>query len=1095
MTDPIVRSTDDQKSEVGKTFMVPASFSQRRLWFLDQLEPGSPNYNIAAAVEIEGPLRVNVFERSLREIVRRHESLRTHFDVVDGEIYQVIEESLDVHLRIHDLTSIAVQDRKPEIERRAREEANTHFDLSRGPLIQVSLLQFSEHNHVVLWRIHHSIADGWSMGVFIRELVAIYGAFAAGRPSPLSDLPIQYADFSEWQRGWITGERMDKHLEYWKKHLSGAEPLDLLLSYVRPPVLNYAGSTICFTINRELTRRMRELGWAHNATLYMVLLAAFQTLLYRYTSQTDISVGTPIAGRSLSETEQLIGLFVNTLVIRTELAAGWNFLQLLQKTKAVLLEAHAHQDLPFEKLVEALVPQRDLARSPLFQVMFVLQNTPRVELRLEGVRIRNLPIDHGIAKFEIMLTLDEHGDDVTAQLEYNTTLFSAGAARRMVDHFQTLLLGIVDDPSRQLGQLPLLNSQERQQLLIDWNQTTVPRSWKQTVVGRIEQQARLRPGAVAVSSEGGWLSYEELDRRGNQLAHYLRRGGIGPERCVGICMHRSLEMVVGMAGILKAGGVYVPLDPSYPADRLDYMMRDCGVDVILTQQHLASGLAGYRGRILPVDSAWAEIAKERTKNPEVEIDGANLMYVIYTSGSTGVPKGAMLTHSAVLNHMLWLEREFAVGAENRVLQKTSYNFDVSVLEFFLPLMTGGELVMAEPGGHGDVGYIRSVVQERKITMIYFVPSMLELFVECPGLEECRSLRHIFCGGEAIPLGLPERLFSKLKVELHNLYGPTETCIHSTGWSTRAEEMEQHNRLRGVPIGQPIDNTTVFVLDLGMEPVPIGVAGELYIGGAGLARGYWGLPERTGEGFVPNPFSGKGGERLYRTGDRVRWRMDGELEFLGRLDQQVKLRGHRIELGEIEAVLRNCEGVDQAVVVMRQDSPGDKCIVGYVVPAGGAQRSGLREELKRRLPEYMVPSALVFLKQLPLLANGKLDRRRLPAPGGEDGTFHSGYVAPRTPVEHQIAGIWSEVLPMAQISVEDNFFEIGGHSLSAARVAARMSDVFNIEVPLRKLFEAPTITALAVIVEQFLSESNRSHTGATSRIEPQVRQKVALPQLK
>jgi len=1057
-------STNDLGTR-SKVFIVPASFSQRRLWFLHQFEPSSPAYHLAAAVQIDGILDVEAFQNTLQEIVCRHESLRTRFNSTDGEPQQVIDQDVRLTMPVKDLSFVHRDAQRYEVEKLAREEARLPFHLATGPLLRATMLKLDEEEHVLLLTMHHIISDGWSIGILVEELAVIYEAFLNNRPSPLPELPIQYADFSEWQRAWLGGNVIEQQLGYWKKQLEDVQPLELPTTYVRPAAMTHAGAAVPVEVPAEVSVNLRRLCRQHGATLYMVLLAAFQTLLYRYCSQTDIAVGTPIAGRKQAKTESLFGFFVNTLVVRTKLYRSWTFIELLKTVKETLLDAYTYQDVPFEKVVEVVTQSRDLSRSPLFQTMFALQNTPQKELSLKGTRLERLNIDYGISQFEVTLTFEESGNDLSGMLEYNTDLFDARFIDRMIGHFKTLLLGITQDPHQQICRLPLLKAEERHQLLQDWNCTKVTHELEQPLMQRFQAQATRRGSAVAVSSEEGQLTYAELDRRTNQLAHFLRKVGVGPEVPVGVCMERSLDLIVSLCAVLKAGGAYVALDPSYPQERLAYMAEDVQVKVILTKGKLFADIDEYIGKVVRVDSDWEQIVHESTSTPLLELSFQNLMYVIYTSGSTGTPKGVMLNHESVINHMLWMEREFQVGPDDRTLQKTPLNFDVSVWEIFLPLITGGELVLAQPGGHRDNGYIRDVIQKRGVTIAYFVASMLEAFLEEKGIQDCRTLRYIFCGGEAMPLAVPKRLFEKLEVELCNIYGPTETCIDSTFWRCTAKQWQDSSGLRGIPIGRGIDNTRLYVLDEEMQPVPIGVAGELYIAGVGVGRGYWRRTDATAELFLPDLFTDKSGARWYRTGDWVRWKPDGHLEYAGRRDEQVKIRGFRIELGEIESELGRCEGVRHGVVTVREDPGVGKRLVAYVAKSKDIQKEELWHRLRQRLPEYMVPSVFVLLDQLPLMPNGKVDRRALPAPTAQDERQPAAYIAPRTTTEQQLAKIWSEVLGRQEIGVKENFFEAGGHSLLAMQIVARANNTFHIELQVRKVFEAPTIAQLALEVDQ------------------------------
>ena len=1085
-----VRIMKPDCSDGTEVFIVPASLSQRRLWFLHQFEPESPAYHIPAAVEIDGILNVAALHNALQHLVDRHESLRTCFKDIDGEPCQIIYQEMRLELAFLDLKSLAETTWRSEVEKQARVEALRVFNLNTGPLLRVNLLKVGNEKHVLLITMHHIISDGWSLAIFVRELAALYEAFLNNRPSPLPELPIQYADFSEWQRKGIE-EKLLQQLPYWKKQLEDIQPLELPTTYTRPVALTYAGASAEFDLSPNLLLKLKEFCRGEGATLYMALLAAFQALLYRYTGQKDIAIGTVIAGRKRAQTEGVFGFFVNTLVARIRLSPGWKFVNLLKTVKDTMLDAYTYQDVPFEKLVEVVMPARDLARTPLFQVMLVLQNTPQEELRLKGLELRRMKLDYGISKFDITMTLEESGQKLSGTLEYNKDLFDANSIRRMIGHFNTLLAAIVQNPDQRINYLPILSAEERHQMLVEWNRREAQNGFDEPLTKRFEAQARRRPWAPAVSSEEGVLSYGDLDRRSNQLAHYLRRLGVGLEKPVGILMDRSLEMMVGLLGILKGGGIYVPLDPSYPVERLAYMVEDVGVNVLLTNGGQLGPLVGYSGKVVSLDREWKEFTGETEAPVESGVGKQNPMYVIYTSGSTGMPKGVIVPHGAVANHMLWMEREFQIGEEDRFLQKTPLSFDVSAMEVFLPLMVGAELVLARPGGHRDNRYILELVQKRAVTVLYSVSSMLELLVRENSIEDCRSLRYVCGGGEAMPKSVPEELMSRLDVGFCNMYGPTETAIHSTFWRCLGKRDWEAKGLRSIPIGRGIDNTRLYVLDGEMEPVPVGVTGELCIGGAGVARGYWKKPAATAERFVPDPWSGEVGGRLYRTGDWVKWQENGELEYMGRRDEQIKIRGFRIEIGEIENKLGQCEGVTQAVVVVRQDTAAGKRLVGYVTKNGEIKKQDLWQALKRQLPEYMVPSAIVVLDEMPLLPSGKVDRRSLPAPTSNDERRQAAYTAPRTAVEEKLVEIWTEVLGSHRIGVEDNFFDLGGHSLLATRVMARMNDVFHVELPVQKMFENPVISQLAAMIEE-LQSVNIDETSSISKITRAARKAVILP---
>jgi len=1074
------------------------SYGQQRLWFISQLEPENVGYNIPVAVRIAGPLDLESLEGTLREIVRRHESLRTRFVSVNGEPRQIIDTSIAVELPVTELSHLPEPEREAEARRLALKEAQQPFDLARGPLFRVQLLRLASQDHVLVFNMHHIVSDAWSVGVLVREVSAIYNNFSTGQPSPLPELDIQYADFSAWQNELLSGPVLEGQQEYWKRKLAAVEPLMLPTDRPRTPMQRQDGATMHFTVPMELTEALKTLSRKQGATLYMILLAAFQALLGRYSGQYDIAVGSPIAGRSRTETEGLIGFFINMLVLRTDLSGQPDAIELLRRVKETTLEAYAHQDVPFGKLVEELLPQSERARSPLFQAMFVLQNVPWTALELGAAKMLPFNVDTGVAQYEISLFLTETGSGIEGFADYNTGLFEAVSITRMIDHYQMLLSGILAKPSQSIALLPLLTANERKQVIEEWNRTEheIP---KGTLVELFEERVQRSPEAVAVICDEGQLSYRELNERANQLGWYLREHGVGPEVLVGICVERSVEMLVGLLGILKAGGGYLPLDPDYPAERLRYMVEDSHPALLLTQERLQQGLvdAGAQ-QVLCLDRDWETIRKRPVTNLKRIGSAENAAYVIYTSGSTGKAKGVLIAHRALCNQLVWMQSVFGLSSFDRVLQKASFSFDGSVEEIFATLVGGAQLILAKPGGQVDIEYLVGLIKERGITFIDLTPSLLRGLLENPEMEACTSLRWVLSGGESLSFELQEMFFQKMSAELFNTYGPTETTVQSSYWRCHRG---QGGGGGGVPLGGPLSNTQLYALDQGAEAVPVGVAGELCIAGAGLARGYLNRPDLTAERFVPNPFvasregSGRGGgQRLYRTGDKVRWRSDGNLEYLGRLDQQVKLRGFRIELGEIEAALQEQAGVRQAVVIAREDQPGDKRLVAYVVAEPGSEKndqggrtaglriSALREHLRGKLPEYMMPSAYVQLEELPLNHNGKIDRKSLPPP--DTDTPEQEYVGPRHATEETLCRLWQEVLRRERVGIHDNFFRIGGHSLLAAQVATRMRESFQVDLPLRRMFEVPTIAQLAEVIDQALQTAGAN--GAQSHPLPTIK---------
>ena len=1043
----------------------PLSFAQQRLWFLDSLSPGSPAYNIPTATRLLGLLDAPALGRALRELVRRHEVLRTTFAAAEGEPEQIVAADSPFRLESVDLRSLPADSREPEARRLAAAEAARPFDLSRDPMLRASLLRMADDDHLFVFTLHHIAADAWSMGILWRELALLYRAFAAGLPSPLAPLPLQYADYALWQRQWLRGEVLERQLDYWKNQLAGAPPLlELPVDFPRPAVQGHRGTRLPLALDPALTRALHDLARREGATPFMTLLAAWQVLLARLAGQDDIVVGAPIAGRNRTELEGLIGFFVNTLVLRSDLSGNPSFRTLLHRVRDVTLGAYAHQDLPFEKLVEELQPERNAGHAPLFQSMLVFQNTPRTNPAFGDLEVHPMPLGVATAKFDLTLVLQEGADGLRGSLEYDTDLFEPATIVRWLGHFDTLLRAIVADPSQPIGLLPLLSHAERQRILVDWNRTATPQPGGLCLHHLFAAQARRSPDAVAVVFGRQRLDYRELDRRADALADRLRDLGVGPDVVVGLCVQRSVEMLVALLGILKAGGAYLPLDPSHPAARLEFMLADARPRVLLTQTSLRESLPAHRAETLCLDALPGpeDPRPRRDSPPPSPGDGSSLAYVLYTSGSTGQPKGVQIPRRALANFLLSMAREPGLAPGDRMLAITTLGFDIAALELLLPLVTGACVVIAERETTTDGMGLARLVADSGATVLQATPATWRMLVEA-GWQGHPSLK-LLCGGEALPRDLADQLLARCG-ELWNLYGPTETTIYSLGARVRAGH--------AIVIGGPIDNTRAHVLDVHCQPVPLGVPGELYLGGDGLARGYVGRPGLTAERFVPDPFGDAPDSRLYRTGDLVRRRPDGSIEFLGRLDHQIKLRGFRIEPGEIETSLSDCPGVLRAVVLLREDQPGEKRLVAYVVPretAAPPAAAALRRHLLQKLPEYMVPAAFVVVGVLPLTPSGKVDRKALPAPETQAPGEGGNAEAPRTPAEELLAGIWSEVLGGNPVGLHDNFFAVGGHSLLAMRVVAKVRDAFSISLPVRALFENPTLAGLAERIEGMRSET-------------------------
>jgi amino acid adenylation domain-containing protein len=1038
----------------------PLSFAQERLWVLEQLEPGSGVYNICRVSRLAGQLNIAALEASLTEIIERHEILRSQIRIVDGQPVQITSSGPIIKVPLTDVRSLTGTERDDEVRRRIKAEGERQFDFSAGLFLRVVLLRVGDDEHILILTTHHIVSDAWSMGILTRELWDLYEAYTNRRRSPFGELPIQYADFAISQRDWLQGEVLESQLSYWKKQLDDIPVLNLPTNRPRPLRQSFHGDRYPITLPQPLTASINELSYGQGVTPFMTLLAAFQVLLHRYSGQDDVVLGSPIANRGSTEFESLIGFFVNTLVLRADLSGNPPFSELLLRIRDMCLGAYAHQDLPFEKLVQELQLERDLSRNPLFQVMFVLQNATRPFTKFPGLRVEPIEIEANRSPFDLSLCLRERDGKYIGYIEYSTDLFDRDRVERMADHYQTLLGGIVADPNQPIATLPILTEAERHQILIEWNDTAADYPKDKCIHELFEAQVEKTPHAIAVGFGDRQLTYRELDRRANQLAHYLRGCGVGPEKLVAICVDRSLEMAVGLLGILKAAGAYVPLDPEDPRDRLDFVLHDAQMPILITQKHLLKRIPTHYSRLICLDSDWIDISLNSETVPVCKTTAENLAYVIYTSGSTGQPKGVMIPHRAIYNHVSWMQTAFSMNETDRVLQHASLCFDASVWEFFVPLSNGARLVLAHQGSHQDLTYLVRLMAEQKVTVLQSVPSLLQMLLE-EDIESCTSLRHVFCGGEVLSCELLDRFSARLSAQLHNHYGPTETTIDATSWTWDAP-----NHQHSVPIGRPIANTQVYILDSHLQPVPVGVPGELYIGGDGLARGYLNEPQLTAEKFLSNRFSGELGARLYKTGDLGRYLSNGSIEFLGRMDHQVKLRGYRIELGEIENVLVQHPGVRDSVVVAREDTPGNKRLVAYLAPRKERAPTiwELRSYLAEKLPGYMVPAVYVMLDALPSLPNGKVDRQALPPLGDNEPEANAAFVEPRTEVEKLVAQIWLEVLHVERIGVHDNFFDLGGHSLLAIQVISRTREIFPNGISLRSLFGAPTVAGLAATIE-------------------------------
>ncbi len=1033
----------------GREDSLPLSFAQQRLWFLQRLEPDSASYNISFSARLKGALSLAALADSINEIIRRHEVLRTTFT----DVAQVIAPKLVLTPAIVDLSLLSAADREKQARRLIDEEGRRPFDLEVGPLLRLHVLRLSSEDCVLSLSMHHTISDGWSCGIFIRELVANYEAMSAGLPPPLAELEIQYGDFAIWQRQWLKGEAIDSQLTYWKTQLAGSlAVLELPYDRPRPPARSEQGAVAKFKLSPELVSKLKTLGRGEGATLFMTLLAGFQLLLARYSGQTDVLVGTPVSNRGVADIEPLIGNFVNTVVMRTDLSGNPTFRELLARVRDVAIGAYTHQDVPFERLVSELHAERDLSRTPLFQVMLVLQNTPLADLKLNGIELQPEDTDNGTAKFDMTVQLAETGNGIDGKWEYSTDLFDAGTIERMVTHFQALLERVVDDEQQRIFEIGLLSAAEAQQLR-KFNDTKADYGREEYLHQLFEAQVAKTPQAIALIGAAQQLSYEEVNRRANRLAHHLRRLGVGPETRVAILLERSPEMIISLLAVLKAGGAYLPLDAAYPGERLRFMLEDTKAVVVITQPSLLNSLPEQRGLIVNLDEEAEIIARESAENPLPLAQAGNLSHIIYTSGSTGRPKGVALEHGSVVNFLHWAEQSFTREELAGVLLGTSICFDLSVFEIFAPLSCGGSVIVAD-----DALHLATHQAAAAVTLINTVPSALAELLRLKAVGA--NVLAVNLAGEALQHKLVQQLYRETAVRrVQNLYGPTEYTTYTTG-----VELERGSE-RPPTIGRAIANTAVHIVDEASGLVPLGVTGEVLVGGRGLARGYWQRPELTAERFVPDGLSGAAGARLYRTGDLGRYLENGELEYLGRKDHQVKVRGYRIELGEIESVLNSYPGVETAAVVVKEDESGHKYLAGYVVGAALTSTAELRRFLYTKLPHYMVPATLMRLEQLHLTPNGKIDRKSLPEPLREASTEVS--VAPRTETEKILAEIWQQVLKVDRVSVSDNFFDLGGDSILSIHVVTQARRAGLILTP-RQFFQQQTLASLALVAEESVS---------------------------
>ena len=1047
---------------------IPLSFAQQRLWFLDKFAPGNTAYNIHDALSISGPLNIEALKRSLNEIIRRHEALRTNFSSIEERPVQVISPSSPLNLPIVDLSGISKSERESRIRSYCFDEAHRPFDLEKDPLIRAALLHLEDEDHVLLLTMHHVVSDGWSMSVFFRELAALYEAYSNDRQSPLPELAIQYPDFASWQRGWLDGEVLESQLSYWRQRLKDAPMvLQLPTDKPRPAVQTFHGKRESFFLPQETEKSLRSFSQKEGATLFMTLFAAFNTLLYRYSGQEDILVGSPIANRNRDEIEGLIGFFVNTLVLRTQMEGDPSFRELVGRVREMALEAYAHQDLPFEKLVEDLQPDRSPSYPPIFQVLFVLQNASKEKVEIPSLKVSRIPVQSGTVQFDLVFSVMETAEGLKCSFDYNSDLFESRTISQNINSFKSLVKAIIENPDQSIGKMQILSDSEEQSLLQQSNHVRTEYKPDKCLHRLFEERVVRTPNAVALSFEDKQLTYSDLNARANQLAHFLRKQGVGTDTLVGICMERSLEMIVAILGVLKAGGAYLPLDLAYPNERIEFILEDAKTKVLLTQKHLKEELP-LEEKVIALDSEWDRISKESSENmpgssPE------DLAYVIYTSGSTGNPKGVMISHYNVVRLFQSTQDWYGFNENDVWTMFHSYAFDFSVWEIWGALLYGGRLVVIPYMVSRAPDQFHKLLVKERVTVLNQTPSAFRQLMQADESSkdpEKLHLRLVIFGGEALELQSLKPWYDRHGDEpskLVNMYGITETTVHVS--YRPLKEADVHSGTGSV-IGVPLPDLQLYVLDKFMKLAPIGVCGEIYVGGDGLARGYLKRPELTADRFLRNPFSQDPKTRLYKTGDLARRLWSGDLEYLGRIDHQVKIRGFRIELGEIESVIIRFKGIREVVVILREDNRQDKRIVAYIVmdPEVDAPKpSDLRAFLKQYLPEYMLPSAFVTLDKIPLTTNGKVDRVALPLPDQIAAESEGGFLAPRDPLELQLTKIWEKLLRVKRIGIRDNFFDLGGHSLLAVQLFTQIEKMTGKNLPLVTLFQAPTVEQLATIL--------------------------------
>ncbi len=1041
----------NSNSTAEEFFVFPMSFQQEALWFLDQLQPGLPVYNVTICHHVRGLLDPEILAKAVTMMVDRHESLRTGFREIQDKVSQVIQKKYHAKLN-----HVVVEGSFDEAFAKAKEIARQGFDLSSKSLLNSNLIQYADDGYITLFSVHHIVFDGWSAGIFKKELTDIYNALIQARIPDLEEPEVQYADFAVWQRKWYETEAKDEQLAFWKENLGkNPEPLELPTDFVRPSKQSFTGDMVFIDLPKDLVQGLKQLSIKESSTLFMTLMSAFKILLSRYSGQDDISLGSPMAGRQGQELEQSIGYYVNTVVYRTDLSGNPSFRELLKRVRGSVLDVFDNQEMPFDKLVEEIKPDRGLSRNPLFQAMLALQSQPGYDASFQGVTSEPLRVGTGTSKFDLSIELKEDPDGIKGFLEYNTELFSEETATRLVANFQLLLSSIVADPDQAIGELEIIHPSERNFLLNEVNDTTVDYPRESLLHQLVEKQARQTPDNLAIQFGQSQLTYQELDLQSSKLASYLKQAGAGPEQMVGIYLDRGIAMVVGLLGILKSGAAYLPMDPLFPYERLQYMLDDGEAGILLTEERLKSDFPEFSGKVIAIDTDWEQILNTDSDFSGITIDSNALAYTIYTSGSTGKPKGVQIEHRSVVNFLLSMQREPGLSSSDTLLAVTTLSFDISILEIFLPLITGAKLLLVTKEQSMNGTFLLKTIKDEQVTVMQATPSTWRIMLDS-GWDEKLDLK-VLCGGEALPHDLAKQLIARTS-SLWNVYGPTETTI----WSTTKNIGEEDR----ITIGRPLNNTQVYITDPRGNLAPKGVIGELCIGGDGVARGYLNRPELTADRFIKNPWSNIGHARIYRTGDLARILNNGEIECLGRLDNQVKIRGYRIELGEIESSLSAHQAIRDCVVEVKGTGVLDSRLVGYLISEEDRPSvDELKALVKNQLPDYMVPTHLMFLDEFPKTSNGKIDRKNLPDPDITELQSNSEPTQAAGELEAELVGIWEKLLNVKPIGTTDNFFDLGGHSLLAARITFQIKKKLGIEIPLETLFKAQTIKELAQEISQ------------------------------